>query len=190
MRFAFIVGSLAIALTGFIILLVVHDNKHLQYAALFLAASGNFTAMPIIVCWTNTNRKAPSNCSRATGSCWSPQSEDTIDVQWLLLSRSALQVVREPPSPGTLRDSHLIWVVGGIISAFSFLAKDAPRYLPGYSVTVVFVGISLLSSTIYYVGISRENRRRDGAQTRDNSGLSEDEKKRMGDLSPDYRYLT
>ncbi|KAI0807683.1 MFS general substrate transporter [Fomes fomentarius] len=153
MRFAFIVSSLAIALTGFIILLVVHDNKHLQYAALFLAASGNFTAMPIIVCWTNTN--LGGHHRRAVA----------VAVQVSFAS------------------------VGGFISAFSFLAKDAPRYIPGYSVTVVFVGISLLSSTIYYLGITRENRRRDGAaQTRDS--LSEDEKKRMGDLSPDYRYLT
>ena len=54
-RYVFIVGLVALALTGFAILLVVHDHQHLQYAALFLAASGNFSAMPIIVCWPNMN---------------------------------------------------------------------------------------------------------------------------------------
>ena len=55
MRFAFIVGKIAVSLTGFIILLVVHDDRHLQYPALFLAAMGTYSAMPIIVCWFNTN---------------------------------------------------------------------------------------------------------------------------------------
>ncbi len=56
MRFVFVLGTVAVSLTGFIILLVVHDNKHLQYAALFLAAMGTYSAMPIVVCWFNTNR--------------------------------------------------------------------------------------------------------------------------------------
>ena len=54
-RFMFILPTIAISLTGFIILVAVHDNKHLQYAALFLAASGTYSAMPIIVCWFATN---------------------------------------------------------------------------------------------------------------------------------------
>lgn len=54
-RFIFVLIPTAVALAGFIILLVVHDNNHLQYAALFLAAMGTYSAMPIIVCWFNTN---------------------------------------------------------------------------------------------------------------------------------------
>ena len=57
-RFLFIIPTIAISLTGFIILLVVHDNIHLQYAALFLAAMGTYSAMPIIVCWFSTNRES------------------------------------------------------------------------------------------------------------------------------------
>ena len=54
--------------------------------------------------------------------------------------------------------------------------------------------LSLAASTVYYLGVSWENRRRDklqmqtpGASVR---GLSEEEKKEMGDLNPDYRYWT
>ena len=60
MRFVFILATIAVSFTGFIILLVVHDNTKLQYAALFLAAMGTYSAMPIMVCWFNTNRKFPS----------------------------------------------------------------------------------------------------------------------------------
>ena len=56
-RFVFTLIPITIALAGFTILLRVHDNVHLEYAALFLAASGTYSAMPIIVCWFNTNRE-------------------------------------------------------------------------------------------------------------------------------------
>ena len=51
-------GFTGLLVEGFIILLVVHDNIHLQYAALFLAAMGTYSAMPIIVCWFSTNRES------------------------------------------------------------------------------------------------------------------------------------
>ena len=82
--------------------------------------------------------------------------------------------------------------VGGVISAYAFLQKDAPRYIPGYSVAVAFVVLALVSSTAYYLAVARENRRREvtvrtkGAHVH----MSEEEKKEMGDLNPDYRYFT
>ena len=57
MRYVFVLATTAVSLAGFVILLVVHDNRHLQYGALFLAAMGTYSAMPIIVCWFNTNRE-------------------------------------------------------------------------------------------------------------------------------------
>ncbi|KAI0807684.1 MFS general substrate transporter [Fomes fomentarius] len=80
---------------------------------------------------------------------------------------------------------------GAIIAAFAFLAKDAPNYIPGYSVAIAFILVALISSTIYYLGLSWENARRDRMQTEGiGAALSEDEKKQMGDLNPDYRYFT
>ncbi len=81
--------------------------------------------------------------------------------------------------------------VGGIIAVFSFLTKDAPRYIPGYSISISFIVLSLLSCTVYFVGVSWENRTRDRLQASGASAhLSEEEKKQMGDLNPDYRYFT
>ena len=42
MRYVFVLATTAVSLAGFVILLVVHDNRHLQYGALFLAAMGTY----------------------------------------------------------------------------------------------------------------------------------------------------
>lgn len=55
-RFSFVLLSSSIALAGFIILLLVHDNNHLQYGAIFMATIGIYTAMPMVLCWFNMNR--------------------------------------------------------------------------------------------------------------------------------------
>lgn len=54
-RFGFAVFSICVAITGFGILISVHDDTKLQYGALFLVTMGTYTAMPIIVCWYNMN---------------------------------------------------------------------------------------------------------------------------------------
>ncbi|KAI0723914.1 MFS general substrate transporter [Cerioporus squamosus] len=155
MRYVFVLATTAVSLAGFVILLVVHDDAHLQYAALFLAAMGTYSAMPIIVCWFNTN--LGGHHRRAVGT--------------------AFQVG--------------FGNIGGIIAVFSFLAKDAPKYIPGYSIAIAFIAVSLVANTVYFLGVSWENRRRDAqAAAGVHAHLSEDDKKRMGDLNPDYRYFT
>ncbi|OMP83359.1 putative transporter C11D3.18C [Diplodia seriata] len=76
--------------------------------------------------------------------------------------------------------------IGGIISVFAFLSKDAPDYIPGHSICIAFICLSALSCTLYWVLCSWSNRKRDKTPT--NLGLTEWEKTEMGDLSPDYRY--
>ena len=53
-RFAYAVFAVCVAIVGFAILISVHDNRPLEYAALFLVAMGCYSAMPIIVCWFST----------------------------------------------------------------------------------------------------------------------------------------
>lgn len=49
-RFLFAVFSLLVAVSGFAILISVHNHRNVQYGALFLVAMGAYTAMPVIVC--------------------------------------------------------------------------------------------------------------------------------------------
>ena len=67
-RFAFAIFPICIAISGFAILLRVHDNRHVQYAALFLVAMGAYSAMPVIVCWFNMN--LGGHHRRAVGTGW------------------------------------------------------------------------------------------------------------------------
>jgi hypothetical protein len=56
-RFIFFLIPVAIAIAGYVILLAVHNNTHLEYAACFMVASGIFTALPIVLGWFANNRK-------------------------------------------------------------------------------------------------------------------------------------
>lgn len=76
--------------------------------------------------------------------------------------------------------------IGGIIATFAFLKKDAPKYTPGYSISIAFVCLSAFSCCAYLVACSWQNRSRDRA-VRD-VGLTEYEKTELGDMNPDYRY--
>ncbi|KIP10635.1 hypothetical protein PHLGIDRAFT_84571 [Phlebiopsis gigantea 11061_1 CR5-6] len=67
-RFIFTLIPQAVALAGFAILFNVHHTPHLQYAGLFLAASGTYASMPVTVCWFATNLGGHQR--RAVGTGW------------------------------------------------------------------------------------------------------------------------
>ncbi|KAF9645801.1 hypothetical protein BDM02DRAFT_3201241 [Thelephora ganbajun] len=68
LRYIFTMIPLTIALTGYAILISTHHHVHTMYAALFLAAVGNYCAMPVIVCWFNTNLSG--HLRRSVGTAW------------------------------------------------------------------------------------------------------------------------
>lgn len=150
-RFFFTIFPICVCITGFAILISVHNHRDLQYAALFLVAMGAYTAMPVIVCWFNMN--LGGHHRRAVGSAWQVGFGN----------------------------------IGGIIAVFAFLKKDAPKYIPGYSICIAFVCLSALSCTTYFFLCAWANRSRNKS-VRD-VGLTEYEKTELGDLNPEYRYL-
>ena len=81
----------------------------------------------------------------------------------------------------------IVLLAGGIIAAYAFLAKDAPKYKTGFSICLSFVCLSMLSCVIYFIHITWLNRQRDNGKD-DAAELSEEEKEELGDLNPDYRY--
>lgn len=149
-RFLFTIIPICVCISGFAILISVHNHRDLQYAALFLVAMGAYTAMPVIVCWFNMN--LGGHHRRAVGSAWQVGFGN----------------------------------IGGIIAVFAFLKKDAPKYIPGYSICIAFVCLSALSCTIYFALCMWANKSRDKS-VRD-VGLTEYEKTELGDLNPEYRY--
>ncbi|KAI5795319.1 major facilitator superfamily domain-containing protein [Peziza echinospora] len=157
-RFLFAFVSILIAMAGLIILLCVHDDRNVKYGALFLVTSGCYGAMPVIVCWFNTN--LGGHHRRAVGTAWQIGFGN----------------------------------IGGIIATYTFVAAEAPRYVKGYSLGLGFLGLALMSLTAYFFAIKIENHKRDiGTSKYSNpeilATMSEVEKKKLGDLNPDYRYL-
>lgn len=67
-RFLFTVGPILVAIAGLSILISVHNNTKLEYAALFLVAMGAYSAMPVIICWFQQN--LGGHHRRAIGSAW------------------------------------------------------------------------------------------------------------------------
>lgn len=67
-RALFAIIPLFLSITGFSILISVHDNTNLEYAALFLVVMGTYGAMPIIVCWFNMN--LGGHHRRSIGTAW------------------------------------------------------------------------------------------------------------------------
>lgn len=70
---------------------------------------------------------------------------------------------------------------------FAFLPDDAPKYIPGYSISIAFTILSILSCIVYGFGCMTANRTRDKMPT--SLDLTEEQKTELGDMSPDYRYL-
>jgi len=77
---------------------------------------------------------------------------------------------------------------GGIVATFSFQAKDAPRFIMGYSIFLGFTGLTAIFCTLYLLALISENRKRAKGLS-EHSGKSEEEKAMLGDLNPDYRYM-
>ncbi|KAG6022404.1 hypothetical protein E4U41_002269 [Claviceps citrina] len=72
-RAGFAVAAVCVAVAGFAVLRAGAGNGNgnrteVQYAALFLAAMGTYTALPIVVCWFNMNLGGHQR--RAVGSAW------------------------------------------------------------------------------------------------------------------------
>lgn len=67
-RLLYALVPLFIAIAGLAILLTVHDNLPLEYAALFLTCMGTYSAMPVIVCWYSMN--LAGHHRRAVGTAW------------------------------------------------------------------------------------------------------------------------
>lgn len=77
--------------------------------------------------------------------------------------------------------------IGGIIAVFAFLSKDAPKFIPGYSISITFTIVSIIACISYGLACWAANKERDNHPPE--RELTAEEKMDLGDLSPTYRYL-
>ncbi|QKX61312.1 uncharacterized protein TRUGW13939_08460 [Talaromyces rugulosus] len=80
---------------------------------------------------------------------------------------------------------------GAFVSGNVFITNQSPKYPVGFGVGLAFAVLGLITNTIYYFFLNRENSRRDKVQS-PSAGLYEYEQReeiqKMGDAHPDFRY--
>ncbi|EGS17747.1 putative nicotinamide mononucleotide transmembrane transporter protein [Thermochaetoides thermophila DSM 1495] len=79
--------------------------------------------------------------------------------------------------------------IGGIISTYSFLKEDAPRFTKGYAICVGFISLSVVSCVAYELAVAWENRKKEKILREGELNLTEEEKTALGDLSPEFKYM-
>ncbi|KAL3476124.1 Peroxin-3-domain-containing protein [Aspergillus californicus] len=67
-RLAFAIIPMLASMAGFGILINVHDNRNVEYGALFLVTAGCYSAMPVVVCWFAMN--LGGHRRRSIGTAW------------------------------------------------------------------------------------------------------------------------
>ena len=80
--------------------------------------------------------------------------------------------------------------LGGTISAYLYLARDAPRYIPGHATLLAFQGMAMLLAICMTTYLRRENARRD-REFKPPSEYTEEEKileREKGDNASFFRY--
>jgi hypothetical protein len=81
--------------------------------------------------------------------------------------------------------------LGGIIAAYLFLPRYAPRYLPGHGTSIAMNGMACILSIVMTIYLRRENARRDSANKRpEDYTIEEMEAEReLGDNASYFRYI-
>lgn len=77
--------------------------------------------------------------------------------------------------------------LGGIIATFVFIKEEAPTYRTGYGVCLAGLCIALVSSVVFYIGITKENR--DRAAGKAGVVRTDDPDEDLGDTARDFRYM-
>ncbi|ETR96772.1 MFS general substrate transporter [Trichoderma reesei RUT C-30] len=78
--------------------------------------------------------------------------------------------------------------IAGIIGSNIYLVDEAPTYVTGYSVSLAMMWLGMISATILFLLMWRENKKREAGERDDRLRLLEDEKNNLGDDYPTFRF--
>lgn len=78
----------------------------------------------------------------------------------------------------------------GIIGTNIFLQNESPRYFTGYGVALGMLWLGGIASTIFFLGLLRENKKRASGERDNRLNRSEEEVNNMGDHHPSFRFTT
>jgi sugar phosphate permease len=78
--------------------------------------------------------------------------------------------------------------ISGIVGTNIFLASEAPKYHTGYGVALALIWVGAICATFFFLGLLRENKKREAGLRDYRLNLPEEEVKNMGDDHPTFRF--
>lgn len=179
-RGIFIIGSLILAVIGFVMAIATSDSENLAkvtYAGCFLACCGFFPAFPGVISWLANNLAGPYKRAIAM----------------------SLQICKFDNCLKCIYSLPLIVLIalgntGGLIGSNIYLAREKPHYRLGYGLSIGFIGLGIIATCVMIFILRVINKKRERYVT-ENGGpdgvvdkhgdvaLTE-----MGDKSPLFKY--
>ncbi|VDB96701.1 unnamed protein product [Peniophora sp. CBMAI 1063] len=80
--------------------------------------------------------------------------------------------------------------LSGAIASNVYRTQDAPRYILGHGIMLMFVGIGLIMTPLVVLNYIRINRHRDTSVAAGNLTYTDKQLREMGDRAPDFSYCT
>jgi len=79
--------------------------------------------------------------------------------------------------------------IGGIVASNVYLARESPRYWTGYGATLGLLWLCAFMCTVLFIGVKRENKKRDRGE-RDDRLDDPTDADNLGDDHPHFRFAT
>jgi sugar phosphate permease len=76
----------------------------------------------------------------------------------------------------------------GIVASNIFVDREAPRYPTGYGIALGFTWLGAIAATALFIGLRRENKKRDAGDRDHRLSGPRDEVENMGDYHPSFRF--
>lgn len=77
---------------------------------------------------------------------------------------------------------------GGIIASNIYMTDQKPRYPVGYGVSLALIWVSGIACTVFYLGLRRENEKRQRGERDHRLNLGQEEVENLGDDHPRFRF--
>ncbi|KAL8929786.1 MAG: hypothetical protein Q9208_000930 [Pyrenodesmia sp. 3 TL-2023] len=79
--------------------------------------------------------------------------------------------------------------LGGIIASNIYIAKEAPAFPVGFGTSLALSWLTAIACTVFFVGLRRENRKRDRGGRDYRYNLPKSEQESLGDDHPRFRFV-
>jgi hypothetical protein len=175
-RSPFIIAGFSIAIVGFVAQLAIPHPKYpgLTYGFLFPVAAGLYAPFVSIVCWIGSFPsvlRSVHNLTIDEGNNLAPSSKRAVGMALLI-------------SVGNL---------GGIAGSNIYLAREAPKYQTGFSVSLCTAILACIMAFILRYAFAKANEKKEAFLTQKGADAIRAEYTDqalydLGDLSPFFRY--